>query len=67
MRDGVRELWRAVLWQAICDVKEHANKYDKISALRWLKSQDSDFRSVCDYADISVESLNKYLRKINVL
>lgn len=67
MRDGVRELWRAVLWQAICDVKEHANKYDKISALQWLKSQNSDFILVCDYADISVETVNKYLKKIGIL
>lgn len=62
-----QKLWRAVLWQAIYDAYSISCKVnDKKEALRWLKEDSKNLRFVCDLADISVETIQKFISRPDI-
>lgn len=56
--ESEQALWRAVIMQAIEDLFS-GKKQESREAFRWIFENNSDFRSVCDYADIDPMSLRQ--------
>ena len=62
-------LWRAVIMQALVDLRIKSNrksqyKYWRKKAYQWLTERDEDFYMVCSLANFEPEDLIKKINKI---
>ncbi len=65
-----KTLWRAVIMQAIIDLKNNGSKNEdrknKIKAFLWINPNKKDFKTVCERAELNPDFVYKYkLRIIN--
>lgn len=62
------ELWRAVILQAILDLKNNGHKVmdkvNRIKAILWINLNRKDFIDVCHMADMNPQSVYNYKLKI---
>lgn len=56
--ESEQALWRAVIMQAIEDLFS-GKRQESRNAFQWIFENNSDFRNVCDYADIDPMSLRQ--------
>lgn len=64
-----RSLWRAVILQALLDIKSNSNNdmtnVNKTKAILWINLNKKDFLNVCRRAEISPEKV--YETKLRIL
>jgi len=53
-----KELWVAVIMQAIVDL-EDVSKVERSKARTWLLSKTSTFQEVCDYLKLDADNIRK--------
>ena len=62
------ELWRAVILQAILDLKNNGHKImdkvNRIKAILWINLNRKDFIDVCQMANMNPQSVYNYKLKI---
>ena len=62
------ELWRAVILQAILDLKNNGHKVmdkvNRIKAILWINLNRKDFIDVCQMANMNPQSVYNYKLKI---
>lgn len=60
-----KELWRAVMSQALLDISDRSLRArDRREARRWFSMQSLDFLTVCDLADMDPNSIRKKALKM---
>jgi len=65
-RDPLKELWSAVLAKAVRDAFNASDWVLARSAIAWLKSYNSDFKTVCEYAGRNPQYVyKKIIRPLN--
>lgn len=61
-------LWRAVILQAILDIKSKSKDYkdsiNKTKAIQWINMNRKDFIRVCQMADFDPQSIYDYKEKL---
>ena len=66
--DKYRSLWRAVILQALLDIKSNSNNdmtnVNKAKAILWINLNKKDFLDVCHRAELSPEKVYKIKLKI---
>lgn len=60
--NGEVKLWRAVLRQAIKDIRSQ-NWVLKAQATRWFSQNNADFRMVCEFAQVVPERLERAVKR----
>ena len=60
---GEVKLWRAVLRQAIKDIRSSDNWILKAQATRWFSRNNADFRMVCEFAQVVPERLERAVKR----
>lgn len=62
------ELWRAVILQAILDIKNNGNKImdrvNRAKAILWMNPNKKDFVNVCQMAEMNPQRVYEYKLKI---
>ena len=55
-----KELWRAVLLQAMRDMSDTSlSARERRKARKWFYTQSLDFLTVCDFADVNPDKIRK--------
>ena len=62
------ELWKAVILQAILDIKNNGNKVmdrvNRAKAILWINPNKKDFINVCQMAEINPQRVYEYKLKL---